>query len=487
MQIWCVKNRLWELEKLPDTQNNMWWWTTILLACLVIAIQVSSLVLRPIKRLSSHPSTSRLDFRCLQHRLRESYPLRLADTSVIYESSTSEKRSLFLVPQRLRNLGTLPQTVIVLIYYTLHVVVFPHYEFVLDPMNDYIYEAFNRDVGFCLDDIVGTMVFLGTWMYHKVNNLTIPRLFNVSDRNVPWGKITLSSYQGFSVVISIFGLYYWSGTLYPAFHTLSNLLALVLPLTVPIQRNLEVLLLHMAWVAPSVALLKKVDHFFPRKTQDLSEGGEADSITKTKNNTNLWGTRRGKSAWWASTGNTNWAWWVVGGYAASVLIFRVADAINGLVLPVTWAAEHESNIVSRMVSYPGASESLVGAGVGAGAGAASYSAPGLGLGKFSDTAALLIGAVAPCLSAPWWEEMFYRGFVYPWLASFLPMLLATPGSALIFAAHHAQRDAFLPLAAMGLVWALLYLVSGNLLVVMLVHAMWNSKIFLNGLLSLLYM
>ena len=76
--------------------------------------------------------------------------------------------------------------------------------------------------------------------------------------------------------------------------------------------------------------------------------------------------------------------------------------------------------------------------------------------------------------------------MYPWLASFLPMLLATPGSALIFVVHHAQRDALLPLAAMGLIWALLYLLSGNLFVVMLVHAMWNSKIFLTGLLNLFY-
>ena len=242
----------------------------------MIAIQVSSFVLQPMKRLSSHPSASRL-VRCLQHHRRESCPLQLADTSVLYEGSTAEKRSLFLVQQKLRNLGTLPQAVIVLIYYTLHVVVFPHYEFVLDPVNDFIYEAFNRDVGFCLDDIVGMIVLLGTWMYHKVNNLAIPRLFNVSERNVPWANVTLSPYQGFSVVLSIFGLYYWSGTLYPAFHTLSNLLALVLPLTVPIQRNLEVLLLHMAWVAPSVALLKKVDHFFP-----FSSIGKAPSTLREK-------------------------------------------------------------------------------------------------------------------------------------------------------------------------------------------------------------
>ena len=66
------------------------------------------------------------------------------------------------------------------------------------------------------------------------------------------------------------------------------------------------------------------------------------------------------------------------------------------------------------------------------------------------------------------------------------MLLATPGSALIFAAHHAQGDALLPLSTLGLTWALLYLLSGNLFVVMVVHAMWNSRIFLTSLLALVY-
>ena len=447
--------------------------------------KVSNLALLP-------PSQSSCDVSCA---------CSLAHTSEIYENSfpssksTAEaNESLFPFPDSLRKMGAPAQAMIVLVYYTLHVVVFPHYEYVLDPLNDFIFGLFDHDVGFCLDDIVGLMVLLCTWMYHKVNNLAIPRLFNVSEKNAPWGEVTLSPHQGFGVVLSIFGLYYWSGTLYPAFHTMSNLLALVLPLTVPIQRNLEVFLLHMAWVAPSVALLKKVDHFFPRQGQESESAdgeGEGNNLgSKTsrgdgsdtgvaRRGANLWGTRRGKSAWWASSGNANWAWWVIGGYAASVLVFRVASAVNGLILPVSWAADQEHNVVSRMVSHPG--EGPARAGVGA-----PSSSPGLGLGKLPDSVALLVGAVAPCLSAPWWEELFYRGFIYPWLASFLPMLLATPGSAVIFAAHHAQRDALLPLAAMGLVWALLYLASGNLLVVMLVHAMWNSKIFLNGLLSLLY-
>ncbi|CAN0467555.1 unnamed protein product [Hapterophycus canaliculatus] len=42
----------------------------------------------------------------------------------------------------------------------------------------------------------------------------------------------------------------------------------------------------------------------------------------------------------------------------------------------------------------------------------------------------------------------------------------------------------LPLSVLGLVWSLLYLYSGNLLVTVLIHAMWNSRVFLGSLLGL---
>lgn len=46
------------------------------------------------------------------------------------------------------------------------------------------------------------------------------------------------------------------------------------------------------------------------------------------------------------------------------------------------------------------------------------------------------------------------------------------------------RQAMLPLSVLGLVWSLLYLYSGNLLVTVLIHAMWNSRVFLGSLLGL---
>lgn len=404
------------------------------------------------------------------------------------------------IPQGLKQMNVWKQSAIVLLYYSLHVVVFPHFEYTLNPLNEFLYNSMGFDTGVGLDDLVGVLVLLLTFGYHKLNGFSLPRLFNVSHKKAPWGKVTLRPAPAFSLVVSIFMLYYLTGRLYPFFTTaMAYLDAYVLPMTEPIRQNLVVVMLHCAWVAPSVGLLKKVDNFFPQKIDKTKSaaalhdasvddgvgaaevemeayGDEDKRVEASHGGTNLWGTRSGKSAWWSSTRRANWVWWVVGGYAVTLLFSHAADIANTLFLPERWLGGHERNVVSRMTAY-GAE------GVGE---PFSPFAPGLGIGPLADALALGIGSVAPCISAPWWEELFYRGFVYPWLASFLPMLLATPGSALLFAAHHAQGDALLPLSTLGLTWALLYLLSGNLFVVMVVHAMWNSRIFLTSLLALVY-
>ena len=76
-----------------------------------------------------------------------------------------------------------------------------------------------------------------------------------------------------------------------------------------------------------------------------------------------------------------------------------------------------------------------------------------------------------------------RGLIYPFLCSVLPMTLATPLSAVVFAAHHARRDLFVPLFTLGLGWAVLYVLSGNLFVPVVVHCMWNSRVFLGSFLG----
>ena len=64
-------------------------------------------------------------------------------------------------------------------------------------------------------------------------------------------------------------------------------------------------------------------------------------------------------------------------------------------------------------------------------------------------------------------------------------LTAVGANALLFALHHDSLQALLPLTFLGGLWACLYAATeGNLLVTVLVHAMWNWRVFLGrGVLS----
>ena len=162
----------------------------------------------------------------------------------------------------------------------------------------------------------------------------------------------------------------------------------------------------------------------------------------------------GASDWMTFDKNSNWVWWAAAGYSVSVLLFRVADWLNGSVVPSDWFDDIADNIVHQMVTPEG-----------------------------NDIIALLIGAIAPCLSAPLWEEIFYRGLIYPFLCSVFPMALATPLSALIFALHHGRKQVFIQLFTLGSLWASLYVLSGNLFVSVVVHSLWNSRVFLGSFLG----
>ena len=101
-----------------------------------------------------------------------------------------------------------------------------------------------------------------------------------------------------------------------------------------------------------------------------------------------------------------------------------------------------------------------------------------------DPLASAVGYIAPCISAPWWEEVLYRGFMLPALTVLFPVNVSVFLSAIIFSFHHLTLTGFLPLASLGVAWAGIYVLSGNLLVTMVIHAMWNSRVFLGGWLGL---
>ena len=87
------------------------------------------------------------------------------------------------------------------------------------------------------------------------------------------------------------------------------------------------------------------------------------------------------TAWYRFKWKTDWLWWVAGGYCASALIFNVADGLNHFLVPPTLF--DDDTLVTKMVN------------------------PEEGRG----VASILVGGVAPCVTAPWWEEVLYRGFL----------------------------------------------------------------------------
>ena len=82
---------------------------------------------------------------------------------------------------------------------------------------------------------------------------------------------------------------------------------------------------------------------------------------------------------------------------------------------------------------------------------------------------LLAGVVAPIV-----EETFFRGLLFGWLRSRLPLVVAVILSAAIFAAAHVIPILLPALFAVGIILALAYHLSGSLWVSILLHALQNS-------------
>lgn len=196
------------------------------------------------------------------------------------------------------------------------------------------------------------------------------------------------------------------------------------PLTIATTRAWKVLLGHLMWVYMGIRILRRLKPFFPKK-----------------------------GTWLRWKWKSNWVWWAIGGYYVSALFFNMADVVNQLILPASLF--EEETVVSKLINP-----------------------------ENKDLIAMGIGSVGPCMSAPIFEEVLYRGFLLPALTCFLPMWAALPASSVLFAIHHLNPTMVLPLAMLGFIWAILYAKSRNLTVTILIHAMWNSRVFLGSLLGL---
>jgi len=94
-----------------------------------------------------------------------------------------------------------------------------------------------------------------------------------------------------------------------------------------------------------------------------------------------------KTKWYRNTKKSAWAGWVLGGYFVSAWFFNLADFVNQIVLPSQVFSSAGDGVVAQLINP-----------------------------ENNNLLASLAGYIAPCLTAPWWEEVLYRGFMLPALS-----------------------------------------------------------------------
>ncbi|GJQ10678.1 hypothetical protein GpartN1_g2469.t1 [Galdieria partita] len=276
-----------------------------------------------------------------------------------------------------------------------------------------------------LDTISGLLVMIISFVIRRMAGVKlIPNLVEVP--KPPWNVPTSTHDKLGATTLLLFLAYLASG--YAAVFCEQLLLLLSfygVPLTVASLRAWKVLLGHLIWVYMAVKILgNRLEPFFPPK-----------------------------GSWIKWRWRSNWLWWVTGGYYASGLLFNIADSFNQWILPSSLF--NDESVVSKLVKP-----------------------------ENNDLFAMAIGAIGPCLTAPVFEEVLYRGYLLPALATIMPIRFAIPLSSVLFAVHHLNIGSIIPLTVLGWAWALLYAHSRNLLVTILIHALWNSRVFLGSLLGL---
>lgn len=272
--------------------------------------------------------------------------------------------------------------------------------------------------------------------------------------SLPWGTLRTPRVLIIQTVGTLLCAYVFSGYVSGCFEVLFyGLAALGAPLTAGMHQALQVLCGHLAWVVMALRILgTRLEAFLP------APFGR--------------GEREDEARWLTARWRVSWLTWVLGGYFASLLAYNLIEPLNQMILPPP---------------PPGLTPLDAGPPNGLGPGADPDGGRSVVFRllhpEHADRLALAVGALAPCLSAPVFEELLYRGFLLPALTRFMPLRLALPLHALLFGLHHHALPSLLPLTALGLVWGVLYVQSANLLVPVLVHGMWNSRIFISTALN----
>lgn len=272
------------------------------------------------------------------------------------------------------------------------------------------------------DAIVGGMLATAVCLKCRGSNLHLPSSY-------PWAEPSQTKRELLDAAAALIGAFLLSGCL-GSFMTvaLQGLVSVGVPLSTAAMHALQVLGSHTAWVLlASHVLGSRLKPFFPPPI--------------------------GLGKWFRISWRSAWLSWAVGGYALSVAGYDAVDKLNEVLLapsvPTADIGSGGDPIVTALAS------------------------PEQRSGLFS----LAIGCIAPCITAPVFEEVLYRGFLLPSLMRFVPFSFAMPLQAILFGAHHRSLSALLPLSALGVLWAALYVGSANLMVPILVHALWNCRVF----------
>jgi len=176
---------------------------------------------------------------------------------------------------------------------------------------------------------------------------------------------------------------------------------------------------HLAWVGMAVRLLgDELGFFAPR------------------------------SAWLRLDWSAAWLRWVLCGAAACVPAFELASSL---------APSPELGLGALASAAPTITAQIT---------------------SLDDGLAFALSVFTACASGPFLEEVLYRGFLLRALRQHMPLGLAAPASAALFALHHGTGPGqpTLPLAALGLVFSATFVGSGNLAVSILTHSLWNLRV-----------
>lgn len=416
------------------------------------------------------------------HRLRSYTTLNLSSNENAKKNSEPLRKSSLLT-KMYHILSTLPpiiQLVLLLVLYIFHLSVLTQNELVfpfqLWPNEKGQFQSIGLD---SLAGIIsfGIIFFLRKRQVQAFDNSTnrnapsIPSLFgnmNNYDGSSPWHlpSVHESSVTRTTSVVALALLvtgYFYTGRFASAVELyLYSLAGMGFPLTIAMHRSLVVLGGHVAWVVLGSLILGSVlrpqPFFGGGKNYRKYEDGESNvhGSLKGDGGKELYSLKKQqKFKWFTNQWNTNWLWWTIGGYFISSWFFNIADFINQLILPAAVFELAGEGVVSQLINP-----------------------------ENNDLVASIVGYLAPCCSAPWWEEILYRGFLLPALCLQMKFWPAVFTSGIIFSVHHVSTTGAIPLAILGWTWAALYAKSGNLLVTILIHAMWNSRVFLGSWLGL---